>query len=196
MCLFCLLVILTTNCFTCLIYGSESVWESNPPGAFFKPPTDFEDQGPCQGCKHSRRPEFPRQPLKLQGFVILPRLPRFVYLCLPESPFAHPKAPVRTPRRQAPRCRSHAKLGARIRAHLRAGSFPTDPAMAQREVGHLRVRFSCNSLAGSISSTVAVALICGLASECHRNVCVSRRSFTPYTPSCPPAGRQNPGPYR
>src|SRR5882672_5339794 len=31
-----------------------SVWESNPLGALFKPPTGFEDQGPHQRCKHSQ----------------------------------------------------------------------------------------------------------------------------------------------
>ena len=33
-------------------YGS--VWESNPQGAVFQPPTGFEDQGPHQRCKHSQ----------------------------------------------------------------------------------------------------------------------------------------------
>ena len=31
-----------------------SVWELNPLGALFKPPTGFEDQGPHQRCKHSQ----------------------------------------------------------------------------------------------------------------------------------------------
>src|SRR5438876_5524765 len=35
--------------------GNGSVWESNPLTAFFKPPTGFEDQGPHQRCKHSRK---------------------------------------------------------------------------------------------------------------------------------------------
>ena len=35
--------------------ASGSVWESNPLGALFKPPTGFEDQGHHQVCKHSRR---------------------------------------------------------------------------------------------------------------------------------------------
>lgn len=34
---------------------SGSVWKSNPLGALFIPPTGFEDQGPHQRCKHSRR---------------------------------------------------------------------------------------------------------------------------------------------
>jgi len=33
---------------------SGSVWESNPQGALFKPPTSFEDWGPHQRCKHSQ----------------------------------------------------------------------------------------------------------------------------------------------
>ena len=33
---------------------SGSVWESNPQGALFTPPTGFEDQGRHQTCKHSQ----------------------------------------------------------------------------------------------------------------------------------------------
>lgn len=33
---------------------SGGVWESNPLGALFTPPTGFEDQGRHQPCKHPR----------------------------------------------------------------------------------------------------------------------------------------------
>ena len=38
-----------------VLLSSGSVWESNPLGALFTPPTGFEDLGRRQPCKHSRR---------------------------------------------------------------------------------------------------------------------------------------------
>src|SRR5437867_6103772 len=79
--------------------GSGSVWESNPLGAFFKPPTGFEDQGPHQRCKHSRTV---RPPSFSRTGADCSRADRHPAVVPTPGPMVHPAAAGRPPPRPGP----------------------------------------------------------------------------------------------